>query len=385
MIFWIFGLLIFFSRSVFAVECIETNSSMSVDQLVEIQKACQDKINSNRQEQTTLKQVISTINSKINLAQGQINQTLVQISQLEKDIEVLGGVLDKVNQSIIDLSKIYQARVRESFRRSRIDQNLQIFASSNFSDFFTKLKYLNTIKTKDQLILKELDSSRQDYDQRRQSKIDKQLEIEKLKKKLEDQKKIFGAQQKEKQQLLIATANDEKKFQALLAKARAELAAIESIIAGKGSETEVGDVSIGEKIASIISGQSACSTGTHLHFEVVQDASHQNPTGFLKNKEIVWDNQPDGQFGFGGSWDWPLNDKIRITQGYGHTAYSSRYAGNTHTGIDMASVDSSDVKAVRKGKLFRGSIPCGGGTLKYVHIKHSDDKLDTFYLHVNYF
>ena len=215
--------------------------------------------------------------------------------------------------------------------------------------------------------------------------MEKQQEIEKLKNKLEGQKKTLAAQQKEKQDLLAQTNEDEKKFQALLAKARAELQAIESIIAGKGTETEVKDVSIGDKIASIISGASACSTGTHLHFEVVQDASHQSPANFLKNYEVIWDNQPDGQFNLTGSWDWPLNDKIRITQGYGHTAYSSRYAGDKHTGIDMSSTSNLDVKAVRKGKLYRGSISCGGGTLKYVHVKHSDDSLDTFYLHVNYF
>lgn len=385
MIAWLLSFLFIFTSPAIAAECVETNSGMSVDQLVEIQRACQDKINSNREEQTTLKQVISTINSKINLAQGQINQTLVQISELEKEIGVLGGVLDKVNESIIDLSKIYQARVRESFRRSRVSPIFQIFATSNFGEFFTKVKYLETIKIKDQLILKELDSSRKDYDQRRQSKVDKQKEIESLKVKLEEQKKTFAAQQKEKQNLLASTANDEKKFQALLAKAKAELQAIESIIAGKGSETEVKDVSPGEKIATIISGASACSTGTHLHFEVVDSGSHQSPASFLKNKDVQWDNSPDSPFSLTGSWEWPLNDKIRVTQGYGHTAFSSRYAGDKHTGIDMSSLSNLDVMAVRKGKLFRGSIACGGGTLKYVHVKHSDDKLDTFYLHVNYF
>jgi peptidoglycan hydrolase CwlO-like protein len=358
---------------------------MTVEELQSIQKACQEKINSNRQEQTTLKQTISTLNSKINLTQGQINQTLVEISTLENEIGILGGVLDKVNQSILDLSKIYQARVRESFRRSRVNQNLQIFGSDNFGDFLAKLKYMSTIKTKDQLILKELDNSRQDYDQRRQTKVNKQQEIEKLRKTLESQKKTLDTQQKDKQNLLSQTANDEKKFQALLTKARAELAAIESIIAGKGTESEVKDVSVGEKVASVIQGSSACSTGTHLHFEVVQNGSHQSPSSFLKSQDIQWDNQPDGSFPLTGSWDWPLNEKVRITQGYGHTAYSSRYTGDVHTGIDMNSTSNSDVKSVRNGKLFRGSIPCGGGTLKYVHVKHSDDKFDTFYLHVNYF
>ena len=51
----------------------------------------------------------------------------------------------------------------------------------------------------------------------------------------------------------------------------------------------------------------------------------------------------------------------------------------------MVSEGNLDVKSVKDGKLFRGSISCGGGTLKYVHVKHKDDGYDTYYLHVNYF
>ena len=66
-----------------------------------------------------------------------------------------------------------------------------------------------------------------------------------------------------------------------------------------------------------------------------RDKVNQNPANYVESISIFWDNSPDPVFGFGGSWTWPLNDPVRITQGYGHTAYSSRYANHTHTGIDM--------------------------------------------------
>ena len=198
------------------------------------------------------------------------------------------------------------------------------------------------------------------------------------------QKADLDSQRKQKNLLLTQTQNDEKLFQQLLAKAKAELDAIEAVIAGKGTETEVGGVSVGDRIATIIAGSSACSTGGHLHFEVAKDKVNHNPAGYLKDKTVIWNNSPDHSFSFTGAWDWPLNDPIRITQGFGQTSYSSRYSGNLHSGIDMVSGDSS-VKAVRSGTLFRGSIACGGGTLKYVHIKNKDDSNDVYYLHVNYF
>lgn len=369
-----------------AEECRDSSGITNPDTLKAISEACQNLISVNKQEQSTLKQAISSINAKINLAQAQINQTNAQIKELEKEIVILDGVLDTVNQSMDDLSIIYLARVRESYRRSRVGPIDLVFTSNNFGDFYTRLKYLNTVKAKDQLILMELEKSRLDYDERKKQKITKQEEVERLKSKLLAQRRELDHQQDEKERLLVLTQNDEKKYQALLAKVKAELEAIESIIAGRGTETLVGDISPGEKIASVIPGPSACSNGGHLHFEVVKSGTHYNPASYLKPKDnLVFDNSPDGVISFGGSWDWPLEDPVRITQGYGHTAFSSRYAADTHTGIDMVNRANYAVKAVRKGKLYQGSIRCGGGTLKYVHVDHTDDEFDTFYLHVNYF
>ena len=90
---------------------------------------------------------------------------------------------------------------------------------------------------------------------------------------------------------------------------------------------------------------------------------------------------------FGGSWNWPIDDPIRITQEYGETLWTRRgdVHYSFHTGIDMFSDSSLLVKAVKEGKLYRGSISCGGGTLTYVKVDHKDSDIDTYYLHVNYY
>jgi murein DD-endopeptidase MepM/ murein hydrolase activator NlpD len=103
----------------------------------------------------------------------------------------------------------------------------------------------------------------------------------------------------------------------------------------------------------------------------------------LKNISLIWDNSGPELNGFG-SWNWPLNESIRITQSYGKTPYSSIYAGDFHTGVDMVSTADLTVKAIKSGTLYRGSIACGGGALRYVRVDHADDDYDTYYLHVNY-
>jgi len=219
-------------KIVFAAECIETNSGMSEPELQDIATACEAKISSNRSDQNTLKVAISTLNSKINLAQAQINQTQVQINTLEKEVNVLDGVLETVTDSMFQLEKIYVSRVKESYKRYRETPIDLIFSSSSIGDYFTKLKYLNILKTKDQLILAELERSRINYDQRKQDKVQKQQEVEKLKAKLVAQKKVIDVQQKEKQKILAITQNDEKKYQSLLAQANSLVASMRGFTSG---------------------------------------------------------------------------------------------------------------------------------------------------------
>ncbi len=382
-IIFLFSLCLFVHPPVFA-GC-EGNPPSGANELEQYIKDCQNKVASLQGQQQTLKSAISAINTKINLIQGQISVTESQIKALEKDIQLLGTLLGQLDQSLDKLKTIFTARVRDLYKHRDIDSLQLFFSSKSFGDFLASWRFLNVVRARDQIVLTELGSARNNYDQQKQLKEQKQKQVETLKNQLVTQRVDLANQQADKQNLLKLTQNDEKKYQDLLAKAKAELAAIEALISGKGTETEVGDISSGQKIATIISGASACSTGTHLHFEVVKNQSHQNPSNFLKSIDnITWSNQPDGSFGFSGNWDWPINSPVRITQGYGNTAYSSRYAGHFHTGIDMVS-ENSEVKAVKDGKLYRGSISCGGGTLKYVHIKHKDDGYDTYYLHVNYF
>ncbi len=240
----LFGM--FFAPSPYAYECVPTDSNTSPSDLKEIEQACLNILSSTKSEINTLKQAISSINIKVILAQTQINQTISQIKTLEKEVTVLGGVLETVNQSLDELGNIYQARVRESYRRSRVTPIGMIFSTSSFGDFLTKLKYLNTIKTKDQLILAELENSRLNYDKRKQEKVTKQQEVEKLKTKLEAQKKIQNQLLKEKQVWLLETQNNEKKYQQLLNDAKAQLAALRRFVASNGG-------------ASILSNQTKCN------------------------------------------------------------------------------------------------------------------------------
>jgi len=208
--------------------------------------------------------------------------------------------------------------------------------------------------------------------------------LEAAKKKLESQKVLLAQQKADKENLLEITQNKEQRYQQLLSATRAEIDAIQRIIAGRGDETEVGKVNQGDAVATIIVGASACSTGTHLHFEVRERDEVRNPLNFLRN--ILVDNPYSDPFIATGSWNWPLNEPIKLTQSFGSDTSFIRSGASWyrfHTGIDIVSSDRV-VKTVNSGTLYRGSIACGSGTLRYVRVDHENSDIDTYYLHVNY-
>jgi len=336
-------------------------------------------INQYQNEIKKLQGQANTLSNQIAQFNAQINLTQLKINQTEEKIALLGGRIDQLAVSLSNLNDAFSSRVVETYKIARFSDGLTfVITAGDIGEIFSRFHYLRKIQEGDRSLLLRLTNAQNTY---KEEKTDQ----EKLQEELEGQQQVLGAQKTAKAQLLSVTKNDERRYQELLASARAELAAISAIIAGKGEETEVRRISEGERIASILTtgpNLYACSSGPHLHFEVVKDSAQQDPFNFLSGKSLIWDNVDPERNGTGG-WQWPLSDPIRITQSFGHTSYSSRYAGGLHTGIDMTNTQNLEVKAVKPGTLYRGGIGCRGGTLQYVRVKQ-DDGYDTYYLHVNY-
>jgi peptidoglycan hydrolase CwlO-like protein len=347
----------------------------------------QEKLERLNQEITQYQEEISKLESQANTLSNQIAQydaqiklTTLRITQTEEKIDLLGGRIELIQTSLDSLMEAFQSRVQQTYKMARVGQPfLMLAASDNLTEAISSFHYLRRIQEADQNLLERLENTKVEYstEKSEQEKLQDQLNVQKL---------SLDRQKLAKSNLLLITKNDEKKYQDLISRARAELAAIQDIIAGKGEEVEVRTVGDGERIASVIPGASPCSSGTHLHFEVAKGGANYNPADLLSSKTVEWDNSPDGPFSFNGSWPWPLNDPIRITQGYGMTYFAATlhyYGGSPHTGVDMVNSSNTTVKAVQAGKLYQGAIGCGGGTLRYVRVQQNDG-YDTYYLHVNY-
>lgn len=348
----------------------------------------ESKISELHGQSKTLSSQIAVMDNQARLTQLRIDKTNKDLKELEKDIGILKG---KISNLEVDLDKISGLLIKKvvATYQAGVIKNWELFLTANgFSDFLYRVQYLKIAQENDKRLILATQATKDNFENQKKVLEDKQKQVEALNKQLGILAVQLAQQKKDKAILLDATRNDERRYQDLLAKARAEQAAILGILAGGGTVAQIGPIKTGETISSTIAGPSACSSGNHLHFEVVKDNSHQNPANYLKNTSLKFESgvQP---FTPSGSWDWPLDEPIDINQEYGMTYWAKLgwYGGGPHTGIDMfpgnlSTSTAARVKAARDGTLFRGSIACGGGTLKFARVDQADG-IQTYYLHIN--
>lgn len=353
------------------------------------QSCLQDKINEAKEAQNTLSRTITIISGQITVQELQIEETETEITKLTRQIGELTDRIAGLDVSLDNLSSVLVERVTEHYKRQSTNPLLTLLAKDNINTAISEFKYLQHAQEQTARAMQMAETQRLTYDEQKALLEETQQELAQKQAALENQQRQLAQQRADQRYLLQENQQSEARFQQELAKTIAELEAIQSIIAGRGAESEVSEVKAGDLIATVIPGASTCSTGSHLHFEVASGGAHRDPAGYLKSLDgIVWANGSDGSFNLGGGWDWPIDNPARITQGYGMTYYARvrrAYGGAPHTGIDMFSKSNNyNVRAVADGTLYRGSIKCGGGILRYVKVDHKDDGLSTYYLHVNY-
>lgn len=367
--------------------------SQSDTRLGELQKDIADLQGKIKDAQGTIKTLssqIAVMNNQIRLTELRINQSKQELLGLEIDIELTEKKIVTLEASLDELSLVLIRRIVATYKIGAVKPWELLLSSNGFSDLLRKMQYVRIVQIQGKKLIYDTEQAKMDYTNQKDILEEKQKKVETVKKQLEGYTVELAQQRKDKESLLEITRGDEQTYQQQLARARAEQAAILGIIAGKGEETLVGKVSTGESVGTTIAGKSACSSGSHLHFEVVKDGAPQDPVSYLKNIALIFDyDQSQGRhFTPSGSWEWPMDSPIKINQDYGMTYWArvGWYNGGPHTGLDMFRdgqplISTTNVKAVREGILYRGAIACGGGTLLYARVDHPD-KIQSYYLHI---
>lgn len=373
----------FFPKIVFAQD-VSSQLKVTENQIAELE----EKIFTLQKQAKTLADQINAMDSQIRLTTLKIQNTEEKIIDLETEIASVSAKIIRLENSLTALSEVLLKRIVETYKKGKIEPLALFFSADDFADFFRRLKYLQRMQAHDKRLMFQLQATKDDYSEQKKSLEEKKEKAEALKKQLEKYKLLLAQQKRDREVLLAVTRNDERRYQEMLAAARAEQQALLKILAGLGEVAKIGDIKAGETVGFMISGRSPCSTGTHLHFEVQLNVQPQDPARYLKNIPLNYDYDTGKIPEFvnpQGSWDWPVEEPVLIEQIYGMSYWArvfNYYGGAPHTGIDMYSQNNSRAKAVRDGTLYKGSISCGGGNLRFARVDQADG-IQTYYLHIN--
>jgi len=327
---------------------------------------------------------IKTLSGQIAYYDNQIILTGLKISQTEAQISAITGKINQLEITLRSRADLLENQIVQIYKKGPVDSLQILFSDSDVSKIISRFKYMQFIQATNRKILHDTQVVQTNYAQQKTL-------VQDSKKKLDVQKKNLASIRAERDNLLKQTKNNEANYQKLLQQARLELEAISAVLAGKGIEAKIGDVNQGDKIATIISGASCNSGGSHLHFIVKNGDDVENPFNYLK--PVNYSNCSGSSCGSSngdpfnprGSWDWPLNPSITLNQGYGSTWATIhtwvRRIYSFHNGIDIVG-SSTEVKAVQSGTLYRGSFTGSSCRLPYARVQHKDSNISTYYLHV---
>lgn len=358
---------------------IHAQSSPDLDSTI---SQLQQKIVDLQGQENTLSKQIQLLDSQIKLTTLRISSTKSAIEKLSVEIGELATEIERLEELLTRRSELVIHRVPETYKRRVAPQFGLLLFSQNFSDFLSRVKYLATVQEQDAKLLVQLKATQNNFSERKDLREKKKTQQETLGKQLERETNELNRQKAEKQTLLNETRNNESIYQGLLAQALAEKQALDRALV---DAVQIGPVKKGEPIALVgNTGSPGCSTGEHLHLEIRKNNAWVDPANYLSSK-TVFDEQTNSDWTVGGgSWDWPLEGTIRLTQRFGHTPWSYRYtySGGIHTGFDMVSTASKVIRAPSDGTLYSSSQACGAGSIiKIKYIDHGEG-IVSFYLHV---
>ncbi len=312
----------------------------SIKKLEEEIKQYQTDIEALGKEKDSLSNTIKSLDISKKKLQLDIKITENKIETRNLEIRELSLQIGDKNQRISDGKRVISQSLYNISQINSTSVLETVLGEKSFSNIWNNADQLVSLQASMQLRIKELSGLKTDLESNKKLTEKKKSELVALTNDLKNQTEIIAQTTKEKNAILAETKNIESNYKNLLILRRSQKEAY---------EREVLEFESALKIA--INPNSIPSTGS----------------GILK---------------------FPL-DKIKITQYFGNTSFSTKnpqiYSSGTHNGVDFVASIGTPVKA-----SLRGIVSGAGNTDvnscrsygKWIMIKHSNG-LSTLYAHLS--
>lgn len=198
-------------------------------------KSClESKIGETQQQKNTLNNTISIMSGKINLQELKITQTETEIGKLEKQIVELNDRINGLDLSLDRLTGMLVERIRAQYKESRVSPFVALASSGSFSTMFAREQYVNLASEQTALAMQRAELQKKVYDQEKELKEQKQLEVEEKRVELQSEQNTLTQQRLQQQTILEETKNNEARYQQLLAEAQAQINSFKKFVSFAG-------------------------------------------------------------------------------------------------------------------------------------------------------
>jgi hypothetical protein len=121
-------------------------------------------------------------------------------------------------------------RVQASYKQTKVNPLLVLFATDSFSNFISQYHYLQQAEKQTARAMEEAENQRVLYDEQKNIKEVKQEQLEQKRLQLQAQQQELERKRQSKEKLLSETQNDEATYQKLLYEAQQEIASLKSYV-----------------------------------------------------------------------------------------------------------------------------------------------------------
>ncbi|MBI5254337.1 hypothetical protein HY932_00970, partial [Candidatus Falkowbacteria bacterium] len=189
-----------------------------------------EKIQKKRLEAVSLSNQMAILDNRIAQVELDIKATEEKLATINLEIESLNLTIADKEKSIKKQQKILAELIRSLYTEDGRSYVEIAAAYNNFSDFYNRLQYLETVQGELSGSLHALQTAKAELQEKHKQVSERKLAYEDMKTKLQNRRKDLNEQTYTKQNLLAQTHASELKFNTMLSNLRQQYQAIEGEI-----------------------------------------------------------------------------------------------------------------------------------------------------------